>query len=76
MSAAQRWAEANGGGQPNIATYVDDIYGGFAFNDSYQKAQAFQEFICSSGTSLTLEFNMDVKKTPLPAREQTILGHY
>ena len=58
-----------------MATYVDDIYGGFVFNDSYQLAQAFRDFICSSGASLTMEFNMDVKKTPLPAREQTILGH-
>ena len=75
MSAAQRQAEANGGEPPNMATYVDDINGGFVFNDSYQLAQAFRDFICSSGASLTMEFNMDVKKTPLPAREQTILGH-
>ena len=58
-----------------MATYVDDINGGFVFNDSYQLAQAFRDFICSAGASLKMEFNMDVKKTPLPAREQTILGH-
>ena len=30
--------------------------------------------MCETGTSLTLEFNMDTKKTPMPSRTQVMLG--
>ena len=75
LPAARRCSEAYALIPPKIATHVDDIYGGFASNKSYQQACSFRTFLCESGNRLTLKFNMDVKKTPLPASTQIILGH-
>ena len=59
---------------PSLASYVDDIFGGFKFCSVYHKALHFREYMCKTGLSLTLRFNMRPKKTPLPAKQLVILG--
>ena len=57
-----------------MGTHVDDIFGGFVYPPSYHRALAFRNYLCVTGKSLTVEFNMKIKKTPLPATQQIILG--
>ena len=59
---------------PVLGSYVDDIFGGLEHEASYRKALAFRKYVCDTGTSLSLRFNMKVHKTPLPARRQVVLG--
>ena len=73
-SAAQRYAEKEDCTPPQLGTHVDDIFGGFTFNEAYHKALHFRTYLCETGKTLTLLFNTKVTKTPLPAREQVILG--
>ena len=73
-SAAHRYAQTRQTEAPIVGTHVDDIFGGFQLNDSYEKALHFRNYICSTGSSLTVQFNMKVTKTPLPSRRQVILG--
>ena len=54
---------------------MDDIYGGFPNNPRYYKALHFRRYMYETGNQLTLKFNMDAEKTPLPARSQVILGN-
>ena len=55
-------------------TYVDDIFGGFKECDDYAMACQFREYLCKTGSALTVKFNPKPEKTPLPARAQVILG--
>ena len=60
--------------EPRLGTHVDDIFGGFQFCNSYDRALHFRNYLCSTGEKLTISFNMKINKTPLPARQQVILG--
>ena len=73
-SAACRYAEAMNCTGPRLGTHVDDIFGGFKFDSSYEKALHFREYLCSVGRSLTVEFDLKETKTPLPSKDQVILG--
>ena len=73
-SVASRYTSRSGDYTPRLGSYVDDIFGGLERDPSYQRALAFRQYICQTGTSLTLLFNMEVHKTPLPATQQVILG--
>lgn len=73
-SVAFQYAKSYGGSIPRFGTHVDDIYGGLKGCSSYERAYHLRNYLCQAGTRLTLHFNMDVKKTPLPARSQVILG--
>ena len=42
--------------------------------ESLSKGLHLRRYICDTGTSLTLVFNMKPAKTPLPAKKQIILG--
>ena len=57
-----------------LGTHVDDIFGGFKDCQNYHRATHFREFLCDTGTALTIYFNKRIEKTPLPARCQIILG--
>ena len=59
---------------PRLGSYVDDIFGGLVFSQSLAEALRFRRYICHTGKTLSLEFNMKVNKTPLPATNQVILG--
>ena len=59
---------------PKLDSYVDDIFGGLRHDPSYEQACKFRRYICETGKSLTLSFNMELHKTPLPAKRQVILG--
>ena len=72
--AAQRYALTWQTEAPILGSHVDDIFGGFQSNDSYEKALHFRNYMCSTGSSLTVQFNMKATKTPLPSRRQVILG--
>ena len=74
QSTAIRYAEQYQVIPPSLGTHVDDIYGGFKGNDSYKRAVHFRQWMCETGRSLTVIFNMKVTKTPMPARKQIILG--
>ena len=73
-SLAARYAEKYQCRPPKLGTHVDDIYGGFPNNPKYNKALHFRRYMYETGNQLTLKFNMDAEKTPLPARSQVILG--
>ena len=53
---------------------MDDIYGGFKQDASYNKSLHLQSFLCQIGRRLTVNFNLEVTKTSLPAQVQVILG--
>ena len=53
---------------------MDDIFGGFPHVDLLSKALDLRRYICETGTTLTMVFNMKPTKTPMPARKQVILG--
>ena len=72
-SAARRYAAENNCKEPVLGTHVDDIFGGFPFCPSYDKALDFRNYMCRVGAALSVKFNMKVNKT-LPARKQVILG--
>ena len=59
---------------PVLGTYMDDIFGGLAHDHSYERAMLFRKYICETGASLTIRFNMKETKTPLPSTKQVILG--
>ena len=73
-SFVARYPQERGGLGPKLGSYVDDIYGGFPFNQSLGRALDLRRYICETGADLTLFFNMKPSKTPLPARKQVILG--
>ena len=73
-SAAIRYAKKMDCEAPCLGTHVDDIFGGFKFCRSYERAAHFRNYLCSIGSDLTLDFNLKPEKTPLPARKQVILG--
>ena len=54
---------------------MDDIFGGLPYEESLARSLHFRSYICETGKSLTLDFNMKETKTPLPAKEQVILGN-
>ena len=60
--------------RPSLGSYGDDIFGGFKHDTRYDTASHLSNYICSQGKRLTIKFNMNVLKTPSPARIQTILG--
>ena len=62
------------GEEPVLGSHVDDIFGGFPFCDSYEKACNFRDYLCRTGESLTVKFNEKLTKTPLPSKTQVILG--
>ena len=74
MSIAVRFAERQGVVPPLLSAYVDDIYGGNPHNVSYDLARDLRSYICSMGSKLTFIFNDKPHKTPLPSRQQVILG--
>ena len=59
---------------PSFGSYVDDIFGAFKFCSRYHRAFHYREYMCKTGLPLTLRFNMEPKKTPLPAKQLVILG--
>ena len=63
-SAACRYAEAMNCTGPRLGTHVDDIFGGFKSDNSYEKALHFREYLCSMGRSLTVEFNLKKRLRP------------
>ena len=73
-SVAARYPKERDGPTPNLTSYVDDIFGGFPHVEALSKALDLRRYICETGTSLTLVFNLKPSKTPLPARKQVILG--
>ena len=73
-SAASRYATERNRLAPKLASYVDDIFGGFPHNKSLGLALHFRRYLVSTGASLTFIFNPKPTKTPLPARKQVILG--
>ena len=73
-SIVVRYPQERGGVQPKLGTYVDDIFGGLPYSNSLGRALDLRRYICETGSSLTLVFNLKPEKTPLPARKQLILG--
>ena len=73
-SVAYRYADVFNTAAPVLGTHVDDIFGGFKRNGSFEPARHFREFMCSTGAFLTITFNLEVSKTPPPAKRQKILG--
>ena len=73
-SVAVRYGQIYQPPKPNFGAYVDDIYGGFKRCSSYDKSLHLRSFLCQVGRRLTINFNLEVTKTPLPARVQVILG--
>ena len=57
-----------------LGSYVDDIFGGLVQDPSYRNSLDFRKYMCQTGTALTLRFNMQMHKTPLPARRRVVLG--
>ena len=74
MSIAARWYELKLGPRPRLSSYVDDIYGGTPGCIEYAAALKFREFICTTGERVTFVFNKKPHKTPLPSKQQVILG--
>ena len=74
ISVAARFAERREVVPPLLSSYVDDIYGGVPHNRSYDLALEFRSYICSMGEKHTFAFNKKPHKTPLPSRQQVILG--
>ena len=73
-SVAARYQPKRYASSPKLGSYVDDIFGGLTNEHSYDRAVDFREYLCLTGNSLSLAFNMKLHKTPLPARRQVILG--
>ena len=73
-SASIRYSSIFRTAAPILGTHVDDIFGGFANNQSYHRSWHFRDWMTKMGASLTMIFNLKVGKTPLPAKEQIILG--
>ena len=73
-SAARRYAEEMSCGEPILGSHVDDIFGGFPFCDSYERACHFRDYLCRIGELLSIKFNRKPRKTPLPSKRQVILG--
>ena len=73
-SVVSRYVPRDTNFTPSSCTHVDDIFGGLQGDPSYEHALDFRRYICETGLSLTLLFNMEVHKTPLPATQQVILG--
>ena len=73
-SVARHYAKSRLSPPPRLGTHVDDIFGGFPNCGSFEKACDFREYLCKTGKSLTVEFNMKPSKTPMPAKMQVILG--
>ena len=73
-SVAIRYAEEHGTRAPVLGSHVDDIFGGFKSTPNVARATHFRGWMCAAGKHLTMKFNMKPKKTPPPARKQTILG--
>ena len=69
-----RYSQERGGPQPKLGSYVDDIFGGFPRCESFGRALDLRRYLCYTGASVTLIFNLKPSKTPLPARKQVILG--
>ena len=59
---------------PILRSYVDDIFGGIRNSESFGQSLALRRYICDTGATLTICFNLKPTKTPLPARRQVILG--
>ena len=74
MSVAVRWSELFSCQKPKLSSYVDDIYGGIPNCDSFEAALSLRNFLCDKGEDLTFVFNRKPNKTPMPARQQVILG--
>ena len=53
---------------------MDDIFGGFKGCNEYERACQFREYLCSVGSALTVRFNPKPEKTPMPTKNQVILG--
>ena len=73
-SAARAYAAEKNCIEPILGSHVDDIFGGFPFCSSYERALDFRSYMCEVGRNLSVRFNMKASKTPLPARKQIILG--
>ena len=73
-SASIRYSSLFRTAAPTLGTHVDDIFGGFVNNLSYHRACHFRDWMTKTGAHLTIIFNLKVGKTPLPAKEQIILG--
>ena len=74
ISIAVRWQELKGGTRPRLSSYVDDVYGGIPGCTFYVVAEGLRDFICKTGKELTFVFNEKPHKTPMPAKQQVILG--
>ena len=48
-----------------LGTHVDDIFGGFKHNTSYEEALHFRKFLCKVGIGLTIVFNEEERKNSL-----------
>ena len=72
-SAAIRYSEQFKVPAPSIGTHVDDIFGGFIIGDSRERAMHFRQWLCEVGRSLTVMFNINESKTPMPAKKQVRL---
>ena len=75
-SVCVRYGETSSVAKPKLGTYMDDIFGGLRQELSYARALHLRNYICSTGKRLTITFNMSIKKTPLPATAQIILGRH
>ena len=73
-SVAIRYGQIYQTPKPDFGAYVDDIYGGFKQDASYNKSLHLRSFLCQIGRHLTVNFNLEVTKTSLPAQVQVILG--
>ena len=73
-SLAVRYSEQYRVPAAKLGTHVDDIYGGFPHNPDYNRAMHFRQYMCETGNKLTINFNMNPRKTPLPSQSQVILG--
>ena len=73
-SAAIRYSQQFSTAAPVLGTYVDDIFGGFKNCGNYNRAAQFRDYLLEVGSAHRIEFNPKVTKTPLPIKEQVILG--
>ena len=74
ISAAVRWKKSTRAVLPALSSYVDDVYGGIPGCNSFELSMDLRNYICTMGKQLTFVFNEKPHKTPLPARQQVILG--
>ena len=73
-SASVRYSTDRNCPAPVLGTYLDDIFGGFPDDKSLSRALDFRRYLYETGASLTIVFNLKPAKTPMPARQQVILG--